>query len=34
VCFLSIGTALSHGKTVVRPAVADYLSTLNPVGPG
>lgn len=34
VCFLSIGTALSHGKTVVRPAVADYVSTLNPVGPG
>ncbi|MDZ7910031.1 MAG: nitroreductase [Gemmobacter sp.] len=34
VCFLSIGTALSHGKTVVRPAVADYLSTLNHVGPG
>ena len=34
VCFLSIGTALSHGKTAVRPAVADYVSTLNPVGPG
>lgn len=34
VCFLSIGTAHSHGKTVVRPAVADYVSTLNPVGPG
>lgn len=33
VCFLSIGTALSHGKTGVRPAVADYVSTLNPVGP-
>lgn len=34
VCFMSIGTALSHGKTGVRPAVADYVSTLNPVGPG
>ena len=34
VCFLSIGTALSHGKTAMRPAVADYVSTLNPVGPG
>ena len=32
VCFLSIGTALSHGKTGVRPTVDDYLSTLNPVG--
>jgi nitroreductase len=34
VCFLSIGTALSHGKTVVRPALADYVSTLSPVGQG
>lgn len=34
VCFLSIGTALSHGKTGVRPALTDYLSTLDPVGPG
>ena len=33
VCFLSIGTALSHGKTGARPSVADYVSTLNPVGP-
>ena len=34
VCFLSIGTALSHGKTVVRPALADYVSTLSPLGQG
>lgn len=34
VCFLSIGTALAHGKTSARPAVIDYVSTLNPVGPG
>ena len=33
VCFLSIGTALSHGRTVVRPTVADYVSVLNPFGP-
>lgn len=32
VCFLSIGTALSHGKAAVRPGVDDYVSTLNPVG--
>jgi nitroreductase len=28
VCFVSIGTALSHGTARVRPAVADYVSTL------
>lgn len=28
VCFLSIGTALSHGRVVVRPQVADYVSAL------
>jgi nitroreductase len=28
VCFLSIGTALSHGKTGVRPQVDDYVSEL------
>lgn len=32
VCFLSIGTALSHGKDSVRPSVDDYVSRLNPVG--
>jgi nitroreductase len=28
VCFLNIGTALSHGRERVRPSVADYLSVL------
>ncbi len=28
VCFLSIGTALAHGKTSVRPPVMDYVSVL------
>jgi nitroreductase len=29
VCFLSIGTALAHGKSKVRPQVADYVSHLD-----
>lgn len=28
VCFINIGTALSHGTVRVRPAVADYVHTL------
>ena len=28
VCFVNIGTALSHGSLRVRPAVADYVSVL------
>ncbi len=28
VCFLSVGTALSQGKTIVRPQVDDYVSEL------
>ncbi len=28
VCFVNIGTALSHGSLRVRPAVADYVSAL------
>jgi len=28
VCFISIGTALTHGKRKVRPQVADYVSHL------
>ena len=28
VCFVSMGTALSQGRAVVRPGVADYVSTL------
>jgi nitroreductase len=30
VCFLSLGTALSHGKSAVRPQVDDYVSELEP----
>jgi nitroreductase len=30
VCFLSVGTALSQGKTIVRPQVDDYVSELEP----
>jgi nitroreductase len=32
VCFLSLGTALSHGKASVRPQVGDYVSTLGTGG--
>ncbi|MFP8781238.1 nitroreductase family protein [Hydrogenophaga sp. RWCD_12] len=28
VCFLSIGTAISHGKASLRPRVSDYVSDL------
>ena len=28
VCFINIGTALSHGTVRVRPAVADYVQAL------
>jgi hypothetical protein len=28
VCFVSIGTALSHGTAHLRPSVADYVSVL------
>ncbi len=33
VCFLSIGTALAHGKTSLRPLVADYVSALGERAP-
>ena len=32
VCFLSIGTAISHGNASVRPPVADYVNELGQKG--
>lgn len=32
VCFLSLGTALSHGKSSVRPQVGDYVTPLGATG--